>query len=513
VKKTLLAILAAAYCSGGVAIAQNSAETFSTYAKRMDAALEQSRDGKCDEAISVLQDGTGSRFYEGQLSAATRSVIQRGILRCAIKNGDRALAEDTFETWRRGAPTDELGWSYGWQVWQSTKWEDPSTAVDLVEAWLEDENAVSDLEIKDIGRVQRAITADTPVEDKIALRIRLFSALEVASYRPTDPLSDMSDIHFPHARALLEAGQNARARQVVGNVTQPSYLLRIHLLNRYEDLRSGIGAPHEFDIQDQYIKQLDRSRSLMKANPDLMQAGLRVAQDYRSLGQNDQALKLLNDILDRHSREAGAYSPYEDVEDYLNWIYNEKAYIQVANGDLEAGIATFRKAIALDETGTGNVSQTINLSSILKYAERYDESAALLEILGDASPFGLMFSKSLKACAAHQQGHFDEVQPYLDYMYEHRTDNYAALQETYACLDDEEAGAALMIERLSDPDHQDRAIMAMQRTLITGRVLPYRVLLRDRLRRVHARADVLAAAEKVGRIIDVPIYDTYWGEI
>ncbi|MBR9836159.1 MAG: tetratricopeptide repeat protein, partial [Alphaproteobacteria bacterium] len=240
---------------------------------------------------------------------------------------------------------------------------------------------------------------------------------------------------------------------------------------------------------------------------------LKVVKAYRYLGRDEEALDLIAQALARDENVSGTDRPFDDADENLNWLYNELAYILVGQGDVEGGINTFRKAIAFGESGEDNVSQVINLSFILMFEGRYEEAEDLLSIVGNASEFGRMFALAIEVCAAHEAGETEHMTEVLDEMKAHRFDNYSALQFALACVEDEEASAELLIERLSQPDYQDQAFMSLHTIRKTGVHQRRQKDILEFLDLVHQRPDVVAAAASIGRVLDLPVYSFYWGDI
>ncbi len=122
-----------------------------------------------------------------------------------------------------------------------------------------------------------------------------------------------------------------------------------------------------------------------------------------------------------------------------------------------------------------------------------------------------MWAAAVKICARSLNGaEADRVD--LDFANANKTENDSAYAEILLCLGDEDAAAAHFIARLDDPERRAAALRAVQKTLEADYDLPIGAELDRRQAAVAARADVAAAIEKVGRIIDLPFFPIYWGD-
>ena len=131
--------------------------------------------------------------------------------------------------------------------------------------------------------------------------------------------------------------------------------------------------------------------------------------------------------------------------------------------------------------------------------------------MGKASSFGDMFEQSIKACATHELGDAETAATHLAYVIENKDDNVSALMETYVCMGMEDEAAALLIERLQDPNRADQALWSIHSRYPYPVQQDYHETLKATYARIHAREDVQDAAAAVGTIIDLPIYNIYWG--
>ncbi|MEO1642472.1 MAG: hypothetical protein AAFR74_03985, partial [Pseudomonadota bacterium] len=186
-------------------------------------------------------------------------------------------------------------------------------------------------------------------------------------------------------------------------------------------------------------------------------------------------------------------------------------HIYFARGEIDRGVNCFSKGIFAGEDGSENVSQVLNLSYSLLYKERYQEALATLTFLGETSDYGTMFEKQIKACASHELGQIEDAEVHLAYLVENKDDSPGALQHTYFCMEREDDAAALLVERLADPVQSERALANMHATSLDPAATAFQRRMFETEARVIARPEVQAAAAKVGQIITLPGYDTYWG--
>lgn len=505
--KSIIAVISAIGLSTGAASAE---EILGTWIERVQVAYENAYDGECDPAYDTLQQSLDDPEFTERLKPLGRAMVHRAIIMCAREEAEAERGRQAFEDWRALGLEDQLQWSYRWQVYQEGRWAAPLKAIDTLEAWLmSGEDNRDGLKVRSIISTRRAIAEHLDGEDEARATLRLFDLLEAQNYVYVEPAYDRSYDYLVQARAYATLGDAAAAQKMAQNITDPDTLIEIHTLNADEELRRDNFSLEPSDLIKLFEDNRERAGAKLEANPGVLALHVEYAKTLRTLGDEAGAIAVLDKAIARLGETPSAF---EDEDEHTNWVYNEKAYAEFAIGKIDRGVNTFRKGITAGENGNQNVSQIINLAVSLNYTGRFEEAIAVLSAMGEASEFGDMFDQSVRACAAHSLDDAETASRHLAYVVENKDDNIGALMQTYICMGMEDEAAALLVERLEDPDKAPRALQSLHRRLPDPTPHPYHQTLMDRLARVRARPDVQAAAAKVGTIIDLPVYNIYWGD-
>lgn len=354
-----------------------------------------------------------------------------------------------------------------------------------------------------------ALNAAHDLDPSGASELRVHDVLSTLSYAPEEGGFDDS-LRTQHALLLLTAGQPDRARERVSTVLEPRQVMIMRVDRRFDALHQDSTFLARLDVRAAAEADLARARST--ARPNNLNDVLRIAQALRSLGRHDEALALLDHHIARAQAPAGG--GYEDVEDSLNWLLNERAYTLYDLDQADEAREAFGNSIAVGESGDWNVSQVINFASMLISEQRPRDALEVVRTVGRTSPYGDMWIAAVRACAAAQLGDTALQETSLTYLRAHVDDNVAALARALLCVNDLDGAAALYVQRLSDLEQRRGALLALQRYRSPlGSALPYTAVLRERLERVRERPEVQAAVAAVGRIEDVPLQSVYWGDV
>jgi hypothetical protein len=101
----------------------------------------------------------------------------------------------------------------------------------------------------------------------------------------------------------------------------------------------------------------------------------------------------------------------------------------------------------------------------------------------------------------------------LSYLRENVEENYSALQRALICADAADEAAALYVRRLENAAERGGALIALQSWAPDLAPLPFRAELRGRLDAIRARSDVESALSAVGRVQEIPLPLSYWGDL
>jgi len=343
-----------------------------------------------------------------------------------------------------------------------------------------------------------------------AAELRIHDALAAAGYAPPEGVPDDS-LRVSHARLLVQRGEVERARERLATVVEPREVLTMRVSRAFDPLRGDPDFERRLNVMAAAEANAARARAAADRNPRKLGLVHELAQALRVLGRREEALAELDRAILLAQAE-GAAERFEDLEDNLNWLLNEKAYLLYDLGRAEDARAAFGLAIAAGESGQWSVSQVINFASMLEAEGRPADALQVLHTVGEASPYGDMWVAAVRACAAEQLGDEALRRESLALLREREADNVAARTRALLCVNDLDAAAAAYIRRLANPDEREPALLALQVYLEEPHTLPRKRLLAESLEQVRNRPDVRSAVEAVGRIEETPLRSTYWGD-
>lgn len=459
---------------------------------------------QCPAALPVAREFWHSPEFS-MLADNIRLVMLREMMNCAWRQGDADTAIGVTND-SRAAGAD---WAYYALLQLGIRFERDDVS-------LEGFNGMAERDRETLASMPwrfawGALRAANDIDPSGAQALRVHDVLASLPYAPEEGGFD-DGLRMDHALLLLAAGQTDRARARLSTIVDPRQIMIIRVDNRFDALRQDAEFSRRLDVHAAAEADLTRSRVRAETERTNLHAFLEVAQALRSLGRHREALALLEQHIARAQSAGGG--GYEDVSDSLNWLQNERAYILYDLDRASEARDAFGLSIAAGEGGEWSVSQVINFASMLISEQRPRDALEVLRTVGNASPYGDMWVAATRACAAAQMGDAALQETALTFLREHTEDNVAAMARSYLCVNDLDAAAALYIQRLGNIEQRSGALLALQRHRPeSGVSLPYNAILRERLDRVRARADVQAAVAAVGRIEDVPLQNVYWGDI
>lgn len=353
-------------------------------------------------------------------------------------------------------------------------------------------------------RAARRIDPDGDAE------LRIHEALAAANYAPPEGYPDDS-LRVSHARLLLTRGETDRARTRLATVVEPREVLTMRVSRVFDVLRGDAEFERRLDLIAAAEAHAERARTAVAQNPRNLSLVHEYAQALHVLGRREQALAELDRVIPL-AQAADAAARFVDIQDNLNWLLNEKAYLLYELGRPDDARAVFGLSIAVGESGQWSVSQVINFASMLEAEQRPADALQVLQTVGRASPYGDMWVAAVRACAAEQLGDAALQRQALDFLEAHEADNVAARTRALLCVNDLDAAAEIYVRRLGDPDARDAALLALQIYPEEATRLPRKRQLAERLALVRARQDVRSAVDAVGRIEELPLQSAYWGD-
>lgn len=453
----------------------------------------------CPVALPEAQTFRQGADYRA-LTTAQQIAFLGALGACAWRVGD---ADAVFEAAREAGALG-ASWAEAARIDAGARFNRPA---EVLAAFADLEAApdrVRNLAPRHVGAVLRAARTSDPTG---AAALRVYDVL----LRHENVYAQQEFARVDHARLMLIAGDVAGARQRIGAVTDPRIVLSIRIDRTFDPLRADPAFERSLDLRVAQEAHVREAREIMARTPRQLTPVLMLAQALRALGRSREALTEIDRVLTRAEAPEGP-TQFDDHDAQLNWLLNERAYALYDLNRADEARDTLRRA-ALSHEGAGiNVSQAINYASMLVAEGRPQEALTALTLVGDASPYGNMWSASVRACAAEQLGDAAQRDEALAFLRAHEADNPAALARGLLCVNDLDGAAALYIRRLANPELREDALLALQIYRAYARTpLTFDALLDQRLAIVRNRPDVRAAAEAVGRIEEAPLYPVYWG--
>lgn len=327
-------------------------------------------------------------------------------------------------------------------------------------------------------------------------RFDLLEALFQAGWR-TEEEEEPSDLWSELASELLERGKLQRAVEVSGRVMDPHELIGMLVDKRFAGVVAA--TPRRFDIDAAAAAEIAGRRQRMTDQPKLL--GPRVQLMYSLIDSNQPAevLTLADEAIARAAAGKADATVYEDADDQLVWILDNRARALYALGRHADAVEQMERARRMAENGGQNVSQSINLGFLYGLLGRPKDARAAIAEVTEVSPYGRMQLETVRLIAALEANDAGEAARSLAYLAEHRDDSIETYQYALVHAALIEDAASLLIERLADPKLRSSALSSVQSYI----VLPApqrRQKWEATWNAIIARADVQAGLAKVGKI-------------
>lgn len=389
-----------------------------------------------------------------------------------------------------------------------TRLDDSSDGLWLERLWLEIqlnkfEDAVTTVEAMTQGRgsalnkapIQWYYLINRQLLDagKTDTRARLLKVLTDSSYVPNEPGVTVDGFRAEYIPILLERGETPAARTMLGEIENPDSLIDISL-----DPRTRALLPDDFDARTAVEKALKNTQAQMTLHSRALDYVIESASLLRMLGRADEALTLLRSV----EAKIGDPSQWDDP-DRIVWWWDGLARTYLRLNRFDDAVTAFRGGAKLNESGSPNISQVINLAAAqLEFGHPADvlvTMAAFDDPARKGSPYGEAQVRVYRGCANFLLGNAGPAQADFDYLVAHEQDAPAALTEMLMCRKDEDGAAASYIRRLGKVDQRVAALRALSEfDPVPGPARPSPVTqLTDQ---VKARPDVQAAIASAGGV-------------
>lgn len=478
-------------------------ETIEAYVEALKAAFGKLEKEQCAGAVKRLPAFIDDKFFASLKVEGQRAVLN-ALADCAWEMRDYRTAFDAFG--KLGPITDTPDDTWRGRIHMALALDDGTAALSAFQTLAKvHPEGLSTLSLNIVFTLIREARKLAGGDERA---FGIYQTLAAAKYVPPEPLEGIEGLQVDHARELLRRRKVEEARARVAGITDLESVIGMDIDLTFDALTGAQSkAPNYAALIAAHIAASER---VVKARPKALNAVNALIHTYLSTGKLSEALALADKTLVTIAKNPKAF---EDTEKAKNWTGNARAYALLALGRSDEAVAAMRGAKKLGEYGEKNVSQAINLALILVDLGRGEEAVAELKDVGDASEFGKMFLHATKACAAAQKNDVKTLKSELDYLRTHEADNIGARQRALICANDADEAAALIVRRLNDPTERTSALFLAQNWTLQSSDGTYGAVLRERLALILARAEVKAAVAKYGRVRDIPLARSQWGDI
>lgn len=396
---------------------------------------------------------------------------------------------------------------YAMPFYAAMKMEDYPLVVDVIETASRGVPGVGWPELRELFEREYVAPIFMELRAAPAERVRLAEALVRIGWPGPQARGTADFVRSILVEDRLARGEPQAAADFAAGIVTPNTLLGMLVQPRFDPVVAP-GRERLAVLQEALAANDRATAEALAAAPEHHRRLLDRLQHLRSVGRDEEALALLAP----HIADAGATAA--TGEDGM-WLINEAAYALTALGRAEEGLALMARAseLPLAEYPYA-ISISINYAELLSQAGQPE--AALRHALrlqreaGDfASDYGEMWISAWIACSLAQLGRAAEAAPQIARMRPLADVNGAALTMAHLCLDDEDAAAALVVDRM-EGDDPGAAILALQDYALS-RGIAQAGPLQQRLLALRERPDVRAALQRAGRTLTLPLARTYWG--
>ncbi|WP_132999663.1 tetratricopeptide repeat protein [Luteimonas arsenica] len=298
--------------------------------------------------------------------------------------------------------------------------------------------------------------------------------------------------------ALMRAdrGDHDGARAALAGVTSATVITWLRSDRRFDALIKRDDPRYE--PRKAAAAEVDTLRGRAAGSPSSLALQRELAYSLLVAGRPGEALALAEQALADPGR-------FDDTDD-LHWMANQRAIALRRLSRTDEALAALTAAAAMDESGQANVSQTLNLGTLLVDMERPEQALAAIARVDGMSGYGLLVQSMVRLRAYRQMGRDDDAAIWLQRIRDGRDEGTILHLEALLLAGHEDEAANWLAELLDDPDRRAEALAWCQ-DYLGSEPLAGRVPLREARASLLARSDVLAAVNAVGRIEDTGIHD------
>jgi tetratricopeptide (TPR) repeat protein len=304
-----------------------------------------------------------------------------------------------------------------------------------------------------------------------------------------------------YIRLMIDQQEWSKAGEVARRLHDPRIALALRSDLRSEPLIQA--HPEILDVDALIELQITELEAAAQRYPRRLSAWIALFYAYLDSGRYRQVLALTEQLLDAATRGGSASNVFEDSEK-MNWIHDHRARAWRGLGDWAAAEREFRLAANLSERGNANISNALNLASLL--AEMGDEKSAL-QVLAQLSnrrnrisPYGLMTEMRARHIAALSSKDQAASNKALEYLRKNRDAAPNMLLEALVREQRFDEATSELDRRLADPELRWDALAFVQKYSTVPHLLPSQLSYLSSLEAWLSREDVRSSVNRVGRI-------------
>jgi hypothetical protein len=332
--------------------------------------------------------------------------------------------------------------------------------------------------------------------------IELIKALYACHWQPSGEAAESADMLWLRLlRHDIETRDAAGAQEIAARIVQPDVIVTMNSLKLYDPVVAS--APDRFNIAKAYAAAAERAKARIAAEPKLLSPTVDASLRLFQLGRLDEARSVIEVALSK----VAAGAAFTDKADNLNWLYDNYARVLFALGRSEDAIAVMKAGVRAGESGTPNVSQTINLADFYLALNRPEEALAVLAPLDSkgASPYGVLAAEQVRASAYALLGEREKSEASLDRIRARADDAPGLTLQTLLYCGRVEEAEKLALKYLADPKKREGILEMLHRTMAPPHATANGAKWGAQLKALGSREAVRQAVAAFGRILDLPL--------
>lgn len=344
-------------------------------------------------------------------------------------------------------------------------------------------------------------------KDARAAHFKMAKTLTDAGYHDAKHHARPGAYVGPYAEGLLQHGKVDEAKKLL--LAEPRFGLwkNVWTLKRYDVLRQDPDFNTEFDLMKAFHTSLAHAKKVRKEHPDELSPILSLMSYYSDLGEYEKA-RDLGETTRKRIDDSPIYL-FTDEKDQFPWLLNELASTYKYLGDETKALAVLTKASQMKEKGQPNVSQLLNLAHMQVAFGRDQEALDTLKIFSygrRASPYGQATRLNARVCALSGLGKDKQAETALKQLQEYRKDAPGLVRDGLICMNRLQAASKFYLDDLHNEDRQAGVVSEMQHWKTPPNRTAREKEMDARRAKIYAMPDIQKAANKVGRIMDMPLY-------